>query len=192
MNQHSSNKKSYKPTVKFATNEENGDKPNASVEIKRTDLIESNCDNKQKELKSNSKCVLFDSNTLSTKSAKLNTTIIVHKNESLISIENKSHSKVRNLSPNKQLSFNYQLNNENKKDQRVNKNTENIDKHIANKEHLTFHQKRKLAQEKKAKFDQTLAIVRRKILTRKFAYIWLRIFYYKTKHTKKPIPSVAR
>ena len=194
MNQHSASKKSLKPTVKFATNEENADKSHVSIQIKRADMNESNCDDKQKEekLKSNSKSVLFDSKTLNNRSGKLNTTIIVHKNESLISIENKTHAKVRNGSPPKQPSFNHQINNENKKDQRISKKTENIEKPVVHKDYLTFHQKRKLVQEKKAKFDQSLAIVRGKIITRKFAYIWLRIFYYKTKHTNKPLPSTAR
>lgn len=192
MNQQSSGKKSYKPTVKFATNVENVDKTNASIEIKRTGVREPNSGDKEK-LESNSKCTLIDSNPLNNRFAKLNTTIIVHKNESLISIENKSHSKARNPSPNKPLSFNNQLINEKKKEQRTMKNTENIEKQVVNnKEHLTFHQKRKLIQEKKAKFDQSLAILREKILIRKFAYIWLRVYYYKSKHTNKPIPSTAR
>jgi hypothetical protein len=57
---------------------------------------------------------------------------------------------------------------------------------------ITYQQKKLIEQERKAQFDKNLEIVRRKIIARKFGYIWLRKFFYKTKKTPSlPLLSQA-
>jgi hypothetical protein len=51
---------------------------------------------------------------------------------------------------------------------------------------MPFNQKRKLLAENREKFERDLQNVRRKILTRKFAYIWLRRHFYSVKSSDRP------
>ena len=54
-------------------------------------------------------------------------------------------------------------------------------------QNLTLQQKRKIAEENKAKLEKALAVLRLKILTRKFGYIWLRRYFYSSaKNTLLP------
>ena len=56
-------------------------------------------------------------------------------------------------------------------------------------QNLTLQQKRKIAEENKAKLERALAVLRLKILTRKFGYIWLRRYLYASSAKNALLPS---